>query len=128
MPLKTTAAEMVAQARARIREIPATEALALAEQDDVVIVDLRDPREREREGKIPGALHCPRGLVEFWVDPESPYFKPVFGEAKTFVFHCAIGWRSALTVATLQDMGFENAAHISDGFQGWVDAGGAVET
>ncbi len=128
MPLKTTAAEMVAQARARIREIPATEALALAEQDDVVIVDLRDPREREREGKIPGALHCPRGLVEFWVDPESPYFKPVFGEDKTFVFHCAIGWRSALTVATLQDMGFENAAHISDGFQGWVDAGGAVET
>ncbi len=127
MPLTRSAADLVAEARARIREIPAAEALGMFDDDSFQIVDLRDPRELAREGRIPGALHCPRGMIEFWVDPGSPYFKPVFGEDKTFVFHCASGWRSALTVATLKDMGFQNAAHISDGFKGWVAAGGPVE-
>lgn len=127
-PLSTNAATLVARARARIREVPASEAVAMMDREDVVIVDLRDPRERQREGVIPGAISCPRGMVEFWVDPESPYFKPVFGEDKTFLFHCASGWRSALTVATLEDMGFAGAAHISDGFTGWKAAGGPVET
>ena len=89
------------------------------------IVDLRDPRELEREGRMPGAFHCPRGMLEFWIDPESPYFKEVFGQDRRFVFHCASGWRSALAVATLQDMGFQ-AAHLRDGFSGWAEAGGAV--
>jgi len=125
--LAVNAATLVATARARITEIETQDAIALLADSDVVIVDIRDPRERERTGFIPGSVHAPRGMVEFWVDPESPYFKPVFGQAgKRFVFHCASGWRSALTVATLQDMGFE-AAHLREGFSAWVAAGGPVE-
>ena len=126
MALKISAAEMVEQARARIEEIATEVAIKMVEDPDVVIVDIRDPRERERTGVIPGAFSCPRGMVEFWVDPDSPYFKPIFGEDKTFLFHCASGWRSALTVATLQDMGFD-AAHLKDGFTDWVKAGGPIE-
>lgn len=125
--LKTTAAEMVAAARARIEEIETPDLIAKVGDPDVVIVDIRDPRERERSGFIPGAFHAPRGMIEFWVDPDSPYFKEVFGqEDKKFVFHCASGWRSALTVATLQDMGFE-AAHLREGFSKWEAQGGPVE-
>ena len=125
--LAVNAATLVATARARITEIETQDAIALLADPDVVIVDIRDPRERERTGFIPGSVHAPRGMVEFWVDPESPYFKPVFGQAgKRFVFHCASGWRSALTVATLQDMGFE-AAHLREGFSAWVAACGPVE-
>ena len=102
------------------------EAKALASNDDYVFVDLRDIRELRRSGLIPGAFSCPRGMLEFWVDPDSPYFKDVFAEDKKFVFHCASGWRSAISVATLQDMGFE-AAHLKEGFSGWEKAGGPVE-
>jgi rhodanese-related sulfurtransferase len=126
MPLKITAAQMVANARARIEEITATDAIALVDDPTVQIVDLRDPRERERTGFIPGSFHCPRGMLEFWVDPDSPYFKDVFAQDKKFLFHCASGWRSAISVATLQDMGFD-AAHITEGFSGWEKAGGPVE-
>jgi rhodanese-related sulfurtransferase len=126
MALKTSAAEMVAAARSRIKEYNTAEVVAMLSDENVVIVDIRDPRERERTGVIPGAFSCPRGMVEFWVDPQSPYFKPIFGEDKTFVFHCASGWRSALTVATLQDMGFD-ATHLKDGFTDWVKADGPVE-
>ena len=125
MALNVSAAEMVAKARARIREFSAEEMIARYDDPSILIVDLRDPREREREGMIPGSFHCPRGMLEFWVDPASPYFKPIFGEEKIFIFHCASGWRSALSVATLQDMGFD-AAHISDGFSGWKTAGGPI--
>ena len=121
-PVKT----MVAEARARITEITAADAIAMQGQDDVVIVDIRDVRERQKLGFIPGSFHAPRGMLEFWVDPESPYFKDIFGADKRFVLHCASGWRSALSAATLQDMGFE-AAHIDSGFTGWVAEGGAVE-
>ncbi|MBD8875277.1 rhodanese-like domain-containing protein [Roseibium polysiphoniae] len=124
--LKISSAELVARARARIREVETQDGIAMMVDPDVVIVDLRDVRERQRSGFIPGSFHCPRGMAEFWVDPESPYFKDVFGEAKTFVFHCAAGWRSALTTATLNDMGFE-CAHLKDGFVDWVKAGGPVE-
>ncbi|MBS8259167.1 rhodanese-like domain-containing protein [Roseibium polysiphoniae] len=124
--LKISSAELVAQARARIREVETQDGIAMMGDPDVVIVDLRDVRERQRSGFIPGSFHCPRGMAEFWVDPESPYFKDVFGEAKTFVFHCASGWRSALTTATLNGMGFE-CAHLKDGFVDWVKAGGPVE-
>jgi len=119
---------MVADARANITEIDGAEATALQDDPAVLFVDLRDVRERQREGFIPGAFHCPRGMLEFWVDPDSPYYKPVFGEDRRFVFHCASGWRSALSVQTLQDMGFEpdRLAHVSDGFTGWKKAGGPV--
>ena len=124
--LKTTAADMVAAARARIEEIDTPDLIAMVEDPNVVIVDIRDPRERERTGFIPGAFHAPRGMIEFWVDPDSPYHKDVFAQpGKRYVFHCASGWRSALTVATLQDMGFD-AAHLKDGFSSWVEMGGPV--
>lgn len=124
--LKISAAEMVAKARARIEEVETKDAIGMVGRDDVVIVDLRDVRERERSGYIPGSFHCPRGMAEFWVDPESPYFKEVFGQDKTFVFHCASGWRSALTVATLNDMGFP-CAHLREGFSTWEAQGGPVK-
>jgi rhodanese-related sulfurtransferase len=122
--LKKNAATLVAEARARIREVETNDLIAMLDDPQVVVVDIRDPRERAR-GHIPGSFHAPRGMVEFWVDPESPYFKPIFGEDKTFVFHCASGWRSALTVAQLQDMGFE-AAHLREGFSTWAEQGGPV--
>ncbi|WP_299286935.1 rhodanese-like domain-containing protein [uncultured Tateyamaria sp.] len=127
MALKQTAATMVAAARARIQEVETSDAIAMLSNPDVVVVDIRDVRERERTGFIPGSVHAPRGMIEFWVDPDSPYFKDVFGQPnKTYLFHCASGWRSALTVATLQDMGFE-AAHLRDGFADWVAHNGPVE-
>ena len=125
--LRKTAARMVAEARARIEEVETPDLIARMADPDTVIVDIRDIRERQRTGHIPGSVHAPRGMIEFWVDPDSPYFKEVFGqEGKRYVFHCASGWRSALTVATLQDMGFP-AAHLKDGFSDWVNAGGPVE-
>ncbi|MCX7566744.1 rhodanese-like domain-containing protein [Sulfitobacter sp. F26169L] len=125
MNLTTTAAEMVARARARIEEIETDAAITMLNDPSVQIVDIRDPRERARNGFIPGAFHCPRGMLEFWVDPDSPYFKDVFAQDKKFVFYCASGWRSALSVATLQDMGF-TAAHLKDGFTGWEKTGGPI--
>jgi len=125
--LKVTAAEMVRTARARIREIETADLIATWPDPNIVIVDIRDIRERQRTGAIPGSVHAPRGMIEFWVDPDSPYHKPVFAQPdKTYVFHCASGWRSALTVATLQDMGFD-AAHLTDGFTSWAEEGGRVE-
>lgn len=117
---------MVVEAKARITEIETADLIAIMDDPDVLIVDIRDVRERQRLGYIPGSYHAPRGMIEFWVDPDSPYFKDVFGEDKKFVFHCASGWRSALTVATLQDMGFE-AAHLREGFSTWEKQGGPVE-
>lgn len=122
---KKNAVQLVSDARARIEEVETAALIDMMDDPQVVIVDIRDPRERAR-GHIPGSFHAPRGMVEFWVDPESPYFKPVFGEGKTYVFHCASGWRSALTVATLQDMGFE-ASHLREGFSTWESQGGPVE-
>ena len=123
--LKTSSADMVAAARARIEQIETTDLIPLVDDSDVVIVDLRDIRERQRSGFIPGSFHAPRGMIEFWVDPESPYFKEIFAADKKFVFHCASGWRSALTTATLRDMGFE-AAHLKEGFSTWEKHGGPV--
>ena len=125
--LNISAAQMVAKARARIEEVSTQDAIALVGNPDTVIVDIRDVRERKRSGHIPGSIHAPRGMIEFWVDPDSPYYKDVFGQDKRYIFHCASGWRSALTVATLQDMGF-GAAHLKDGFSDWVSAGGPVDT
>ena len=121
-----SSAEMVAEARARIEEDETADAIAMAGRDDVLIVDIRDVRERQRSGFIPGSFHAPRGMIEFWIDPKSPYFKEEFAGGRKYVFHCASGWRSALTVATLQDMGFD-AAHLKEGFSTWEEQGGPVE-
>ena len=118
---------LLAEANAAVETVPAAEAVALVGRDDTVLVDLRDPRELEREGRIPGAFHCPRGMLEFWIDPESPYHKPVFADDKRFVFFCAGGWRSALAARTAREMGLKPVAHISGGFAAWRDAGGPIE-
>jgi rhodanese-related sulfurtransferase len=119
---------LLEEANAKVETLPAADALQLQGRDDVVFVDLRDPRELEREGRIPGAFHCPRGMLEFWIDPESPYHKPVFAEDKRFVFFCAGGLRSALSAATAQEMGLKPVAHLGGGFAAWKEAGGAVES
>ena len=120
------AGAMVAEANALVRHAPATELFSLAETEGVTFVDLRDPREIEREGMIPGAFHCPRGMLEFWIDPESPYARPQFQTDNQFIFYCASGWRSALSARVAQEMGIENVMHISDGFFGWRHNGGKV--
>jgi rhodanese-related sulfurtransferase len=118
---------MVEAAKREIEEIEAADAVQLAGRDDVVLVDIRDIRELARDGKVPGAFHAPRGMLEFWIDPASPYFKPKFGEDKRFVFFCAGGLRSALAAKTAQDMGLKPVAHIVGGFGAWKKAGGPVE-
>jgi rhodanese-related sulfurtransferase len=118
---------MIDEANARIETIPAAEAIKLAGREDTVLVDIRDPRELERDGKVPGAFHCTRGMLEFWIDPASPYHKPIFAEDRKFVFFCAGGMRSALAAATADEMGLKPVAHIEGGFGAWKKAGGPVE-
>ena len=118
---------MMDEANAEIETLSAADAIKAAQGGDVVIVDIRDPREIERDGRIPGAFACTRGMLEFWIDPASPYAKPIFQEDKKFVFHCASGWRSALAAQVAQEMGLKPVAHIGGGFKSWKDAGGAVE-
>ncbi|MBC3920177.1 rhodanese-like domain-containing protein [Undibacterium sp. CY18W] len=119
--------QLIDEANAEIKTYSVAEALAKLADANVQFVDVRDIRELEREGVIPGAYHAPRGMIEFWVDPDSPYFKPVFGEKKEFILFCAAGWRSALTTRTVQDMGLENVAHIDGGFTAWKTAGAPTE-
>ena len=119
--------QLLAEANAEIQTLTAADAVALHGRDDAVFVDLRDPRELDREGRIPGAFPCTRGMLEFWIDPDSPYHKPLFAEDKQFVFFCAGGWRSALAAKTAQDMGLQNVAHIEGGFGAWRKAGGPAE-
>jgi rhodanese-related sulfurtransferase len=119
--------QLLAEAEAAIDSVTAEQAIADSKKPDVVIVDIRDPREIEREGRIPNSFHAPRGMLEFWVDPESPYFKPIFGEDKTFIIQCASGWRSALSTATLQRMGLKPVKNLKGGFTAWKAAGGPVE-
>jgi rhodanese-related sulfurtransferase len=118
---------MVAEANAKIETVPAADAVGLHGREDVVLVDIRDPRELERDGRVPGAFHCTRGMLEFWIDPESPYHKPIFAADKRFVFFCAGGMRSALAAATAHDMGLKPVAHVEGGFGAWKKAGGPVE-
>jgi rhodanese-related sulfurtransferase len=127
LKLKKGIKELVAEAYAEIETVKAPEALKLKDDPNVLLVDLRDIRELQRDGRIPGAFHAPRGMLEFWVDPESPYYKEIFGSGKKFVFFCAGGLRSALAAQTVQNMGLEPVCHIEGGFRAWKEAGGAVE-
>jgi rhodanese-related sulfurtransferase len=126
MPLLKSAQQLVAEANGRIRTLPLAEALRRHGDPNVVFVDIRDVRELDRDGMIPGAVHAPRGMLEFWVDPESPYFKQVFGSGKEFVFYCASAWRSALATAAVQGMGLAPVCHLEGGFSAWKQAGGPV--
>ena len=127
MKLKIGYEELVRRAEAEIETLSAEAVIKLREDPDVQIVDLRDLRELQREGKIPGAMHVPRGMLEFWIDPESPYYKPIFESGKQFIFHCSKGWRSALSTQTAQMMGLPKVAHIGGGLEAWVAAGGPIE-
>lgn len=127
MHIKLGYQELVRRAEAEIESISAAEARKAACDEATVFIDLRDIRELQREGKIPGARHVPRGMLEFWIDPQSPYHKPLFEQTKRFIFYCNLGWRSALATQAAQQMGLENLCHIAGGFEAWKEAGGEVE-
>jgi len=118
---------MCEAAESEIETLAIEDAIKLHGRDDVLLVDIRDPRELTRDGKVPGAFHCTRGMLEFWIDPQSPYYKPQFGEDKKYVFFCAGGMRSALAAQTAHRMGLRPVAHIRGGFGAWKKAGGPVE-
>ena len=118
---------LVDAAEREIETLPVEDAVKLAGRDDTVLVDIRDIRELQRDGKVPGAVHVPRGMLEFWIDPNSPYHKPIFNQDKKYVFFCAGGLRSARAAKTAQDMGLKPVAHIEGGFGAWKKAGGKVE-
>ncbi len=127
MAMKKTAKSLVDEAMVQVTTYTPEQARALHGHPGVQFVDVRDVRELEREGVIPGAIHAPRGMLEFWVDPESPYHRDAFAQDKEYVLFCALGWRSALATKSLMDMGMERVAHIGGGFTGWKEAGGPVE-
>ena len=124
--MRKTVKSMVDEATAAITTYSIEEACDLHGREDVQFIDVRDVRELEREGVIPGAFHAPRGMLEFWADPESPYFKPAFAPGKRLVLFCAAGWRSALATKTLQDMGLPEVGHVNGGFTAWKGAGAPV--
>lgn len=126
MAMKKGYKQLLEEANSRIETVPVKDALALQGKDDVVFVDIRDVRELDRDGMVTGAMHAPRGMLEFWVDPDSPYHKDVFASGKKFVLYCASGWRSALATDRLKEMGLDNVAHIEGGFTAWKEAGGPV--
>ncbi|MXW00674.1 MAG: rhodanese-like domain-containing protein [Holophagales bacterium] len=117
--------QLVAEADDAVETVTVAAALE-RQQAGALIVDLRDIRERAREGFIPGSFHAPRGMIEFWVDPDSPYFKDVFGGNREFIFHCASGWRSALATKAVQDMGLAPVSHVGGGFTAWKKADAPV--
>ena len=114
---------LIKEAEAEIEVVDAQELRSTIEDDDLVVIDLRDVRELQREGHLPGAVHMPRGMPEFWISPESPYARPIFQEDKRFVFYCAMGWRSALACQVATRMGLERAAHLDGGFGAWKETG-----
>ena len=125
--ITTSVNSLVEAAEKEIENLSVEQAIGLHGREDVVLVDIRDIRELQREGRVPGAFHCPRGMLEFWIDPQSPYHKPTFAQDKKFVFFCAGGMRSALAAQTAQMMGLKPVAHIRGGYGAWKKAGGPVE-
>jgi len=114
------------EANALVETMPIATALTLLEDDAYIFVDLRDIREIQRGGMLPGAFSCPRGMLEFWIDPQSPYYKPLFNQDKTYVFYCASAWRSALAARTAMEMGLSPVMHLEGGFGEWLKQGGPV--
>ena len=128
MPITKGSRALVDEAMAQVKTYSVADVRARLGEPGLQVVDIRDVRELQHEGTVPGSYHAPRGMLEFWVDPESPYFKKVFAADKEFVLFCGAGWRSALAAKTLQDMGMKNVAHIDGGFTEWVKQGAPVET
>lgn len=125
--MKIGVKQLVAQADQQIEAIDPQQAYGLLHDANCQIVDLRDIRELTRDGKIPGAYHAPRGMLEFWIDPDSPYHKPLFASGKRFIFYCSKGWRSALSTQTAQNMGLTPVCHIQGGYEAWKAANLPVE-
>jgi rhodanese-related sulfurtransferase len=122
-----TAAELVAEAKGRIENLTVDQAAGELDREEALLVDLREPGERAQHGAIPGAVHAPRGMLEFYADPTSPYHRPEFDPGRRVVLHCGSGGRSALAADTLQQMGYANVAHLDGGFNAWKEAGRPVE-
>ncbi len=122
-----TAAGMVAEAKGRVENLGPEQVAAEVEGGDVVLVDIREDDERQRDGAIPGAVRAPRGMLEFWADPTSPYHREEFDPARRTVLYCASGGRSALAADTLQGMGYANVAHLDGGIKAWKEGGNPVE-
>lgn len=123
MALKKGIKQLLAEAEHKAPGIGVEEARASLDHANTVFVDIRDVRELEREGMIPGAFHAPRGMLEFWVDPDSPYYKPIFTEDKTYILYCHSDWRGVLAAATLKEMGLPNVFHLTGGYSAWRSAG-----
>ena len=119
--------QLLEEANSEIRTISVKKAMSLHDDPSYKFVDLRDIREIQRSGKIPGAFSCPRGMLEFWIDPESPYHKEIFSQNKHFIFYCASAWRSALATKAAKDMGMPSVSHIEGGFTNWQKLGGKIE-
>lgn len=119
--------QLVAEAESQIVTLTPTEVELKLATPGVLLVDLRDVREVKREGKIPGSLHVPRGMLEFWIDPESPYYRHEFDAVGEIILYCNKGWRSALAAQTLQSMGMDNIAHMQGGMERWVIDIGRLE-
>ena len=129
MPITKGFRALVDEAMAQVKTYSVADVRARLDHPDLQVVDIRDVRELQAEGTVPGSYHAPRGMLEFWVDPDSPYFKKLFAdEGKEFVLFCGAGWRSALAAKTLQDMGMTNVAHIDGGYTEWVKQGAPTET
>jgi rhodanese-related sulfurtransferase len=126
--IKKGVKQLIAEAEKRTKGISIEQARVRLGEPGTVFVDIRDVRELEREGMIPGAFHAPRGMLEFWVDPESPYYKPVFTDDKTFILYCQVDWRGTLAAAALADMGMTNVLHLEGGFGEWKKAGAPTGT
>jgi len=124
---RKTVHDLVADARSQIEELDVEQLQAELADGGCTVIDIRDIRERIGLGVIPGAVSAPRGMLEFWFDPESPYYKDRYTFDERYVFHCASGWRSALAAQVIQELGYTNVAHLEPGFNGWKDAGGEVE-
>ena len=125
--LTKSSKNLVNEAKKQISNLTAKEALILHQDKRFLFIDLRDIRELEKTGKISKAKHVPRGMLEFWIDPESPYYKPYFSDNQKYVFYCASGWRSALSALTVKQMGLKNVSHIEGGFNAWKNIGGPIE-
>ncbi|MAL61748.1 MAG: rhodanese-like domain-containing protein [Pseudomonadota bacterium] len=122
-----TVIQMVSEANEQVEEISVANALRLVKQENILFIDVRDIREVAKTGRVLGARHVPRGMLEMWIDPETPYHREFFAEDRKFIFYCASAWRSALAAKTAQDMGLTPVAHLEGGINAWIDAGGPIE-
>jgi rhodanese-related sulfurtransferase len=121
-----SAAQMVQEAKSRVENLSVEQVAAEMQQGNVTIIDIREPHERE-QGAIPGSVSAPRGMLEFWADPTSPYHRGEFDPSRRLILSCASGGRSALAADTLKQMGFAKVAHLDGGFKAWQAAGKPVE-